>query len=589
LIDAYPTQARGGKYCVPLETELEDQILSGPLSLSNRWLTAIGSFQYPWTIILFSVFSTIFWGYISLYCSRPGHLKIIVFCCHIFALLLFSLFSLFFLLGCLAIIIPEDYGEAYKKANPIFSYYSHWYAPFISFLIGIVLFLLSCDIFFGMSKLKDHLQRAAELIGAVREMLSVMPMVLVQPLIEAILKYIVAMHMVYGFMWLVSAGHLNTHRIVINGSYFVGYSRNFVYDHSDVFLIILYVISCVWVMEIMSAFSQLVISSQVVEYYYTEKEDDKKKVPGDTLWKVTKNALQYHFGTACLGAFFALIFRVQRISHELHEEHQGKYRDDINKDDDEVQKSGFSRSVLGRCCLFCGVEVSKMGRFILHKVAFLCCFPFTLLFKSVPFFDQDWYDTYTKDAYTDTYIRKTDYLQAAEHARITILSHKVTASLGGACNSLAWALIFGIASLSSGITLFMMLKFPAFADPASQSFIADPIMITLLDFILCCYISYGFMNVFEHAADSLLFCYAFNRRQDRHSVSHYIPDSIRCIVGWDDTLEQEVYYNTKTNPLMYLKTWLTKKGRHGHRPGLLESMMTNFNEHPHETQSLIEE
>merc|ERR1712137_539581 len=442
------------------------------------------------------------------------------------------------------------------------------------------------DIFLGISKLHNHHEQASEMVVAAREMIYKMPMILIQPLLEAVVKYLVAIHLVYGFMWLVSAGHLDTHRIVINGSYFVGYSKSYVYENADLVVLFMYILGCVWVMEVISAFFQFVLSSEVVAYYYTPKEDDTKNIQSGYLLKASKNAVLCHFGTICIGAVVSPPTRMQRMVYTLHDEHQDP-RDMENENDDDRHR--LFRSGVGRLCGSCCLKIGKCGRSVLRRVAFFLFFPCIYLFRRLPLFDTVNLETYTKDAYTDTAIRATDYLQAAEHVRITTMSHKVVLSHLGACNSLAWCLIFGIASLSSGMTLLMMLQFAAFADPASKSYIPDPIVIATLDFVLCCYISYGFLNILEHAADSLLVCYAFNRRYDRRSVERYIPDAITCVVGWEDKSEQYAF-DADVNQLMYLRTWLSKKGRYHTRPGLLETMASNFGaarDEP-ETQSLIE-
>merc|ERR1711933_614767 len=61
--------------------------------------------------------------------------------------------------------------------------------------------------------------------------------------------------------------------------------------------------------------------------------------------------------------------------------------------------------------------------------------------------------------------------------------------------------------------------------------------VSVLAFFLCGHIAYGFMMLFDHTADTLLYCYAWNKKFEKDnggcSVEDYLPESLRDIVDAD--------------------------------------------------------
>jgi len=54
----------------------------------------------------------------------------------------------------------------------------------------------------------------------------------------------------------------------------------------------------------------------------------------------------------------------------------------------------------------------------------------------------------------------------------------------------------------------------AFSHPASPQYIPDPIFISSVAGALCCMVVMPFMFLFDHVSDTLLFCFALQRKRD---------------------------------------------------------------------------
>jgi len=168
-----------------------------------------------------------------------------------------------------------------------------------------------------------------------------------------------------------------------------------------------------------------------------------------------------------------------------------------------------------------------------------------------------------KDAFCDVAIRANDFDTASGKAHDFLEhSHKIVQLLYRDLSSTTVNMI-GVGSIStmSAIIVYLLaINIPAYADPLSTLYLADPFLITFLAWILSAYIAFGFMMLWDHTADSLLYCYAWSRRWDRKNVDKYIPEFLRAIIGGDDKENDRYPYYGKAKNNMYLRFWLPMVG-----------------------------
>merc|ERR1719436_2322113 len=69
-----------------------------------------------------------------------------------------------------------------------------------------------------------------------------------------------------------------------------------------------------------------------------------------------------------------------------------------------------------------------------------------------------------------------------------------------------------ITGASGFLTWTVIRSVPAFADPIGDWYVENPIAVTILACVIAAIIAGAFMCVFDQVGDSLLFCFALERR-----------------------------------------------------------------------------
>jgi hypothetical protein len=169
------------------------------------------------------------------------------------------------------------------------------------------------------------------------------------------------------------------------------------------------------------------------------------------------------------------------------------------------------------------------------------------------------YESVIKDGFTDVVIRANDFCEGSEKAHMLLEhTHRVVQYMyrDKSQTTLCVLGVSGIATVCASV-VFMIVNFAEpYKTESSSLYIANPALVVFLAWVLGAYISFGFMSAWDHAADTLLFCYAWNRKFSRGSVEKYIPESVRAIVGYDDSEDDRYPYYGKAKSNMYLRTWM---------------------------------
>merc|ERR1711862_805698 len=98
-------------------------------------------------------------------------------------------------------------------------------------------------------------------------------------------------------------------------------------------------------------------------------------------------------------------------------------------------------------------------------------------------------------------------------------------------------------------------------DETSSYYVSDPIMVGTFCYLLCALIAYNFCMIFDHTADTLLYCYAWHKRHDKKNIDKFIPEKLRYIVGWDDMNTDKYPYYGQAPVNMYLSTFFDLKSK----------------------------
>ena len=116
-----------------------------------------------------------------------------------------------------------------------------------------------------------------------------------------------------------------------------------------------------------------------------------------------------------------------------------------------------------------------------------------------------------------------------------------------------------IGMVCSAFCYLLLMTMHDLEDPNNANYIADPMAVCFLCFLLCgpC-IGYGFTMLVDHTFDTVLYCYAFNKRYYKNSggspVDDFLPDSMKDVVNIDKEDDDIPYGNARPN--MYLNTFM---------------------------------
>jgi hypothetical protein len=539
----YDTAPFGGHYCMPLDESLKASILDGPLHLGVRLVHKIGSFGDAWGVLFLASALAVALGYLFVLLIKDAA-KQVVYGVIVVAYTVCLVTSLFFLYGVfyeipgLKEVLPFDW---YMELNPIYTRATGLNATIGSAVIGGVAMMVSC----GLLGLTTHLKGLAlwELVEAAAEAITAMRSMLIPPALEALWKYVLMWILCYNFRILLTVGFMDDHRVLINGVKYKGLSARFHYDWSMVPWIGYYLYGAVWIMELCNAFGHFLVAFAVISWYFMRKEGrEKTGVPPAPPCHATFDGVVYHAGSLCLGAAIIPWTRVVRVwDFVVHNSHPGKDAeccDACHVCNGVVKCLGGLCEKLQGCVDGCASSCSKEDG---------CSFK------------------YTKNAYCDTIIRSQHFLDAADRSLSIIKSHKYCKDNMYKLEVISVIGVLSIGMICSFFTHVMIMSISWYNDPTSSSYIDDPLAVDALAFLLCGNIAYGFTMVFDHTADVLLYCYAWNRKFNKKSMEKFVPELLKPIVAHDlddDKLDYKLYGAAK--PQMYLSSWLPKKKK---RPG----------------------
>jgi len=295
-----------------------------------------------------------------------------------------------------------------------------------------------------------------------------------------------------------------------------------------------YLYGAVWIMELCNAFGQFLVSFSVISWYFMKKEGNQKTaVPPLPPLHGTADALVYHLGSLCLGAAIIPWVRPMRVLNwMLHE----------SVPSEKAECCGPFACLTG-CCKRVGRNCGSLIQASLRE-----CMPHWLGPKGVAY-------KYTKNAYIDIIIRSQHFLPAAERTFMIINTHKSCQKYMMSCMIITVIGVVSVGSACAGLTYVAILLTPSLSDPESETFLVAPTAVCGFAFCLCASIAYGFMMLFDHTADTLLYCYAWNKQFNKATVEEFMPESLRDLVGHIIDKEDGYQYFGNAKPEMYLSTW----------------------------------
>jgi len=511
----YPTWGRGGRFCMPTDEGLRNSLLTSwealhPAGRIMRMVNAGTLGHMTWLFFITTVLAVAS-GYFFLFCIKhcPKSLA------NLFAYpasLLTAIVCICCLLAILPLVAPSmPFSQTYMtKMNSLYSHLTLVTASSVSIALGVVLGMFSM-LLFGMGY-NFNGEAVGDMINAGMQCMFQVPGMYYLPAIEAFMKLLVFIFFVSGLKWFYTVGDLEKNRIHVDGAHFAGLSREWSWNRDWIICVAIWLVGFFWAMEIVNCLCQFLISKGTVAWYFTPKEKGKKNLTTSPFKDALKEAILYHWGSIVQGAFMIPFWRPIRFFYWASATFSGNSSVDFS----------------------CGLKPAAEAQIQSN-------------------------DAVIKDGFTDVVIRANEFKGGSEKAHMLLEhSHKVVQHMYRDLSQTTLCVlgVFVIATLCAFVT-FMITNFAeAYKEPSSSLYIANPALVVTLSWILGAYIAFGFMSAWDHTADTLLYCYVWNRKFSIASVEKFVPDSVLNIVGQDHKEEDRYPYYGKANEVMYLRSWI---------------------------------
>jgi len=232
-----------------------------------------------------------------------------------------------------------------------------------------------------------------------------------------------------------------------------------------------------------------VIGYAVVLWYYQPKDSNgKKSRPFLPCLRGFGNGLVFHLGSIAFGSFLIAVTDALRLIMTAFAK--------------QSEASGNRvGACIAKCCLCC-----------------LTCFK-----KFVEYIN--------KNAYIDIAIRSSNFIPAAVHTFEFIASEAAgIAILNGACTVAQVAGVLSVTSLGGYLAFLCVDEIPRWADPYSDNYVQEPLIIVGVAAFICFNISLLFMLVFDMASDTLLYTFADQRKRVPEDVDKFAPKILAELV-----------------------------------------------------------
>jgi len=307
-----------------------------------------------------------------------------------------------------------------------------------------------------------------------------MPSLLLAPLSKVLVKGLTFLALVYGFLLLWSSSDMTTGQD--------GVMRHFSPEQEQQAYMAFYVIMALWILAFINAVYQFMVAYAVVEYYYTPYDTyGKKETECCAMLEGLRMAICCHAGSLAFGSLLIALLTVLQMVLEWAER--------------KNRETGHNHIVsIVLCCLSCLVN---------------CC--------------KDMLSRVNRAAYIEMAISSSNFCESAQRALGILAS--IAMSLGILTGATVIFTIFGIILIALGGSWFAyaMASSNAFADEASKYHVDSPVLVTWIAAVIGALVAGSFMNIFDVASDTMLYCYQTDRQSGKGG--HTAPHGLRELMG----------------------------------------------------------
>jgi len=500
--DGYPTKVLVGRYCMPDLDRYRDaarEAISSQLGgFDERAAEMISSIPSAWPALIGALVLAVALGYVHLFLLRC--------CAEVFIWISIALSVLG--LGALGAYLwlsassetvesrlPEDLQLSKSASLSADEEHCYKIASIVCWVLSIVALCMACC-------LRSSIDAAAACVEVACEAIFEMPTLLMAPAIKAISKGLLSVGLLYGFLLLWSVGDtsgydtplstaFNATANLLNTS--AADAPHITHTQLQNIMLIFYMFVAFWILAFVNALYQFVVAYTVATYYYApyEEEDDhfidEKDVEGCcTALEGFHVGVVYHAGSLAFGA--ALIAILQTIQKVI------EYSELKNKEAGDNKVVACVLCICS-CCVKCLKDI----------VGFI-----------------------NRNAYIDMAITSNGFCTAARRAlQMVIELGGAMAILNGATYVFAF---FGTVFITVACTAatYAAAGFPPFTDQSSAFYVESPLSAALVGAVVSFLVALSFMDVFDMASDTLLYCYGVDIQSGKedHTAPHALQELV---------------------------------------------------------------
>lgn len=581
LQQSYPTEEYEGRYCVPLReahgSQLYQDVMYGPLKHVQQFNAGLASFKHGWPVVLFSSLVATVLGIAYLHVLK-NYAGLLIYVSMWTGTVCLFLFGIFFLLGVFA--NPLDEEGWYQTMNPIFVICYGQEVRIVTALVGLgVLAAAVCLLF---TTLNENIDESIGVIAAAVDCImghGSKITFLSQPVLQAAVATTGICLLLWGFMMVASVTVIDRNLMAMNGEYLpeTQFATALLADERREWYwkaaLWFYILGAVWVVLTLIAACHFIISYAVCDWYF---------VPSQTVANPTSSALSAPLRQAIANKGKRVegvrVHGVDKVAGQrsgyiekgphgnvlvvpLGQQGPGG-RDFVRYDENVTYKSLPLAAVPDgiAACFFC-----HLGTMAKASVLTVITSPMRAISEMIKAFlgsnnadtaqgmvDDDrapgamvaagfgllatfldeFFGRYSKDLYVDVVLRSSDFHQAANDAYdfITETGGAVALLHGGtAIYELIGVLL--ITTVCAGVSTFVLRVIPVFSQEGSVLFVSDPTMIVIFSTAISCLIASAFMSLFNITANTLLFVFAWSRKNYPDRVKEFCPTPLLHIVG----------------------------------------------------------
>mmetsp|Transcript_10803 Transcript_10803/g.25860 ORF Transcript_10803/g.25860 Transcript_10803/m.25860 type:complete len:632 (+) Transcript_10803:46-1941(+) len=463
-----PTKDQFGRYCVPKNLDLAKSLVRGDGPLGSdvvQMFDSISSLRSCWPMLLFAVLVAVVLGYLYLFALEIVAKELIWG-------LLVACIVLFFSIGVYCLIHRNNEGGPVHQVVAAYASDAEWTMigiGVVSLIFGAIFVCVAC----WASKSIDV---AVNCIEGACQCIFDMPSLLLQPLLEAFIRFIVFLFLLYGLLWCLSVGEIKSADVGLGSYRISGLHRTFELTDEEWYMTAFWIFGSLWILEFLTALSQFIVAYSVALWYFTPYSGGSKDGPRFPLFRATCVGLFFHSGSLALGSCLVAMVRMIRYIFQWITKNV--------KDSNAVAKALV-------CCISC----------------IMWCF-------------QKFLEFINKNAYIDIAINKNNFCTAGVNVMKILMSEGVAVGILNGATFIAQIVGAAMITMLTFLLAYNASGFELFQDRDSRWYVPDPAMFAAASAFLAFLVAIPFMLQLDMASDTLLMCYVKDKNKGNRGGSH---------------------------------------------------------------------